>query len=140
MKLWFQQWDYLFYQWLEDMDYYAQEAWFSRFNFQRRWVYSVIPAIILFFMLFYVLILKLIAGKRKGENPDHELWVRFIRKMDKKGISISRISLKESEFALRNSPEKIDSHVMDTWKDLISHSFGPENLSRDELLKRIKKL
>ncbi len=37
IKLWFGQWDFHFYQWLEQVDYYGQEAWLTRVKFKREW-------------------------------------------------------------------------------------------------------
>src|SRR5690606_22539112 len=31
LRMWFGQWDFLFYQWLEDMDYHSQEAFLLKF-------------------------------------------------------------------------------------------------------------
>lgn len=139
LKLWFQQWDYVFYAWLEDMDYYAQEGWFEKINFKRRWVYSVLPAMILLFMLLYIfhLKMKLLSG---DSSPHHELWTLFIKRMKKKGVEISRHSVAQSSMNLQKEKEKLDSRVFETWEELVRFSFGSAGIAADVLRRKIKKL
>lgn len=139
MKLWFQQWDYVFYAWLEEMDYHAQEAWFHKINIKRRWVYSILPAMILIFMLLYMLHLKL-KESSGSTSPHQELWSLFIKRMKKKGVEISRHSLAESREAMEKQKGNLDSGVFEIWDELVSFSFGTANIAPQVLKRKIKRL
>jgi hypothetical protein len=135
IKLWFGQWDFLFYQWLEEIDYHSQEAWFARFQFKREWLFSVIPMILVAFMLFYTWYLAIRQVKDK-ESLYQELWSQFFKKMKKRGIHLSTLSLKASEEVLHKleNPE-----IMAVWNELVAGSFKAETFQKD-LKKKIKKL
>jgi hypothetical protein len=136
IKLWFGQWDFLFYQWLEQMDYYSQDAMLTRLKFKREWLFSVIPLIMVIFMVIYSWYL----AKKKVtdlETPYQELWRAFYKKMKKKGIRLSASSVRESEEILKNSS---DPKVLKVWEDLLSASFKNSEISIKEMKKKISQL
>lgn len=136
LKQWFAQWDFQFYQWLEDMDYYSQEAILSRFSIKREWLFSVIPLLMVIFMLAYSWYL----SQRKygdSESELHELWRRFQKKMQKRGLKLSLYSIGDSEERIRNSQNQ---EAIEVWEELMSGSFKGKLVSFTELRKRIKRL
>lgn len=139
LKMWFGQWDFLFYQWLEEMDYHTQEAWLSRLKFKRQWLFSLIPLIMVLFMALYMWFLKKRHDK-KELSPYQEVWNLFYKKLRKKGIFLSKISLGESELLLQEftGPEKDRLQII--WKELIAASFQQNKESLDEVRKKIRKL
>lgn len=136
MKLWFGQWDFMFYQWLEDMDYYSQDALLSRFNFKREWLFSVIPLLMVVFMLAYSWYL---ATRNNGaeDSEMHELWRIFHKKMLKKGLKLSLYSVEVSADLIRNqnNPE-----VSEVWDALISGSFKGQDINVKGLRQKIRRL
>jgi hypothetical protein len=135
LKLWFEQWDFHFYQWLEQMDYHTQEAWFSRFNFKREWLFSLLPLIMVSFMLLYYWYL----SRRKNqerESEHQEVWQSFYKKMNKRGLKLSTQSLTESQNLIMtfNNPE-----VIKVWHELVEGSFGGKGLPQN-IRKKIRKL
>lgn len=135
IKLWFEQWDFHFYQWLEQVDYHSQEAWFSHFNFRREWLFSLLPLIMVTFMLLYYWYL----SKKKNtesESEHQEIWQIFYKKMDERGLKLSSQSLIESQYRVMNSnnPEAIK-----VWHELVEGSFGGKPLPLD-IRKKIRKL
>lgn len=135
LKMWFGQWDFKFYQWLEQMDYHTQDAIFAKFKFKREWLFSIIPFIMLTFMLFYMWYLS--TRKRLDETSLHqELWEMFYRKLEKRKIPVSRVSFIETENELK---KQSDSKILEIWNDLTKASFGSSTLSPD-LKKKIKSL
>ncbi|MCM2348858.1 MAG: DUF3488 and transglutaminase-like domain-containing protein [Bacteriovoracaceae bacterium] len=139
LKMWFGQWDFLFYQWLEEMDYHTQESWLSRLKFKRQWLFSIIPLILVIFMGMYMWFLKKHYDK-KEISPYQEVWNLFYKKLQKRGISLSKNSLGESELVWHEltGPEK--ERLQMIWKELIAVSFQKNEESLDEIRKKIRKL
>jgi hypothetical protein len=136
LKLWFRQWDFLFYQWLEDMDYHSQSAWLKRLNIRREWLFSIIPASMVIFMLFYMWFLSF-KNRRKKDSIHQELWQLFYQKMSKKGLILSSISLEvSSELIFKLN----DQNIVHVWEKLVALSFKDETISTDDLRKIIKKI
>lgn len=135
MKLWFEQWDFHFYQWLEQMDYHTQDAWFSRFNFKREWLFSLLPMIMVLFMLLYYWYL----SRKKNLDPESELqeiWQSFYKKMRKRGLILSAQSLIDSEELVKGSQ---NLEALKVWNELVAGSFAGKSLPRD-IRKKIRKL
>jgi protein-glutamine gamma-glutamyltransferase len=135
LKLWFGQWDFHFYQWLEQMDYHTQQAWLSHFKIKRQWLFSIIPVVLIVFMLLYYWYLS--RHKQLVNKSMHQsLWRLFFKKMQKRGINLSPLSVSTSHELIF---EHNDPKVISVWNDLISCSFKNEALPKD-IQKRIKKL
>ena len=122
-------------QWLEEMDYHAQEAWLSRLKIKRQWLFTVIPVILIFFMLLYSWYLASLKTKDK-ESQYHELWRSFIQKMKKRGIKLSIYSVKDSSRLIESLN---DTKIWGIWNDLLALSFQNKNVTKD-VKKRIKRL
>jgi hypothetical protein len=77
---------------------------------------------------------------KKELSPYQEVWNLFYKKLHKKGIFLSKISLGESEHLLQEltGPEKDRLQVI--WKELIAASFQQNKESLDEVRKKIRKL
>jgi hypothetical protein len=133
LKMWFGQWDFLFYQWLEQMDYHTQEAWFSRLNFKREWLFSVIPLIMVLFMLVYSWYLA--TRKTLDEESEYqELWRVFFKKMKKRGVHLSAKSVLNSESMMENIQ---DPKIQKAWNDLVGVSFKGQKIAIKEIKKTI---
>lgn len=136
LKLWFGQWDFKFYQWLEQMDYQTQDAIFKKFKFKREWLFSIIPLIMLVFMLIYMWYL---SSKKISSDRSfyHELWNLFYKKLEKKGISHSRTSFLATEMEIK---KQSDEKVKEVWKELSEVSFTTKEILPGPLKKKIKSL
>ena len=131
---WFSQWDFKFYQWLEEMDYYGQEALLEKVKLQKIWIYSLIPLIIALFMGFYMWHL---GFKKKQYGEIEKIWKMFQQKMLKRGIVLDLYSVNETEKALLLS----DPNIRDAWISLLELSFRPNpEQSMLELKRKIKNL
>lgn len=137
LKQWLAQWDFRFYQWLEQMDYQAQSKWLSKLKIKREWLFSIIPLILVLFMVLYTWYLSWKNGQRHLRSRQEELWDLFFRKAKNRDISLSRINLKDSYDHL-NLPENQDMN--DIFQDLMALSFKGNRISEDELEKKIKRL
>jgi hypothetical protein len=135
-KQWFAQWDFLFYQWLEEIDYNAQEAWFTRFKFRREYLFSLLPLSMIAFMLIYIWYLS--TRKEAEDCSQHqELWRLFLRKMYKKGIFLSRLSMESSRRMIEAANDPL---ILEVWNELMAASFQGKKFSEKELKRKIKKL
>lgn len=135
LRMWFGQWDFHFYRWLEEMDYYAQEAWFTRLNFKRAWVFTAIPLMMVAFMLMYMWYLS--NRLEKESSPHHELWNEFVRRMKKRGIILSLVNIEKESLLIHAQNDVVLSEI---WKDLIEVSFQGKDVKASELMKRIRRL
>ncbi|NCY26684.1 MAG: transglutaminase domain-containing protein, partial [Alphaproteobacteria bacterium] len=136
LKLWFNQWDFLFYQWLESMDYGAQEEWLTGLKIKRQWLFSLIPLMMVIFMAVYALYLNY-KNKKLQFSEYQNLWILFYKKMSKKGYELSPVSIETSHGIIQgiNEPE-----VLKIWLDLRALTFEGSHLPLRELKKRIKKI
>lgn len=135
LKLWFEQWDFHFYQWLEQMDYHTQDAWFSRFNFKRQYLFSLLPLMMVLFMLLYYWYLSR-KKKTDGEGEYQEVWQSFYKKMKKRGLILSPQSVTLSDSIVKTSNNQ---EAIKVWDELVAGSFQGKNLPKD-IRKRIRKL
>ncbi len=139
LRMWFGQWDFLFYQWLEEMDYHTQEALLSKFNIKRQWLFSIIPLLMVIFMGLYSWYLK-----RNVENihihPLQELWQLFYVKLEKRGLSLSRTSIEDSSKELELYQGREKDEIKSIWKELTELSFQKSSKSLNEIKKKIRKL
>lgn len=136
MRQWFQQWDFFFYNWLEQMDYYGQEAWLEKINFKREWLFSAIPLILVFFMLIYTWFLSR-KKSQDGKSEYQELWRIFFKRMKKKGFVLSEVNISSTGELIKNSP---DENLKLVWKELVSVSFEGQSKSIKDLKARIRKI
>ncbi len=137
LRQWFGQWDFLFYQWLEEMDYHAQETWLERLKFKRQWLFSLIPLVMVTFMLAYTWFLSR-RRRREERSPHLDLWRLLYKKIEKRGLVVSPVSLAASREALAASP---DAELRALWDDLVAASFREDPArSLRELEKRIRRL
>jgi hypothetical protein len=135
-RMWFEHLDFKFYQWLEKMNYEQQESILARFNFSRRWTLTIIPIILALFILGYLLFLHF-ASPSTPLWPHHELWTLFFKKMEKKGIFLSTVSLKECSHQIQQGDNKSAQEVLEL---LVRMTFGEESVSTTDIKKKIKKL
>lgn len=133
-KQWFAQWDYRFYIWLDEMDYYGQEAWFEKLNLKREWVFSLLPILLALFMGLYAWHL---SRKKVKASELEQLWVSFKQKMKKRGIDLELISLGQTTDSLSSQDQKIQ----EIYQELIQASFNSKIIMNlHELKKKIRAL
>lgn len=121
-SMWVNQWDFKFYQWLEEMDYYGQEAMLSRFKFKRRWLYTIAPLLIAFFLGLFIW-----QTRRREEilglSLHERVWKEFMEKVHAKGLILIPVSIEENEKRLSswNHPER--EKVSEIWSEMVNISF-----------------
>lgn len=135
-KMWFEHLDFKFYQWLEKMNYDHQESLLARFKLPRRWLLSLIPILLVIFMLGYLLFLHLSSPFGK-DQPYQELWKLYFKRMKKRGVSLSPVSLKECFFKVNQLNNQPAREVLEA---LVRMTFEDEKSAISELRKRIKRL
>lgn len=134
-RQWFSQWDFKFYQWLEQTDYFTQEAILERLNIKRQWFYFLAPILLAIFMGLYVWYLS--QKSRDAHLSEHQvLWKLFLEKLRNKGLDVPLTSIREAEEYLMNLEHKESEKILDLWRLLVRHSFEAQN--HPETLKAIK--
>jgi hypothetical protein len=136
LKLWFNQWDFLFYQWLETVDYQSQEEWLTSLKIKRQWLFTFIPFLVLMFMIIYSINLSL-KKIREEKNEHQDLWRSFLEKLNKRGIILSPVNITYSQEIINASKDPV---VLRIWNDLVALTFQDKIISAKELKKRIKKI
>jgi hypothetical protein len=137
-SLWLNQWDFKFYQWLEEMDYYGQEAMLSRFKFKRRWLYTLAPLMIAFFLGLFIWQTRR-REETLGMSLHERVWKEFVEKVHAKGLLLIPVSIEENEKRLSgwNHPER--EHVTMIWAEMIRLSFRDDG-DWGIIRKKIRKL
>jgi len=135
---WFAQWDFRFYQFIEEVDYYAQEAYLQRLNFRRQWLYLLAPILISLFLLFYLWQFNF-RLRKKNFSEEERIWILFFRKVSRLTNDFNKNSLNEMKLTLQllDDPKKNDLililHLLEV------HSFqGQGNLQ--EISLKLKKI
>ncbi|HXH73616.1 MAG TPA: transglutaminase domain-containing protein [Bacteriovoracaceae bacterium] len=125
LRLWFGQWDFQFYQWLEQVNYHGQEAVLSRFKFKREWFYTMAPLFLCLFFFFYAWQLK----KRKGASiPELEkIWTIFLKKLRARGVELPLTSIKSAQIYLERLDHPDQMQILELWKLLIECSYAAES-------------
>lgn len=126
---WFAQWDFRFYQWLEEMDYYGQAAFLDKLHFKREWIFSFIPIMLALFMGLYFWHL----SRKKAKISELEItWKSFQSKLKKRGIQLHFNSVAEGDELLKLQK----SDVRKVWDDLVNASFKSHNAETLKVLKK----
>jgi len=134
IQQWFAQWDFKFYQILEEMDFYGQEAFLDNIHFKREWIFSFIPLMLALFMGIYVWHL---SRKRAKFTELESSWKKFQEKLKKRGLYLPLHSIDEGEAILRLQ----DLEIRTIWKELVEASFQNHNrVSLNDLKKKIRDL
>jgi hypothetical protein len=134
LQQWFIQWDFKFNTWLDELDYYGQDALLERLKLKREWVMRMIPAVLIIFILLYGYFIS--REKRKISKSEY-LWQIFHEKMKKKGLHLSLFSIKEIDEKLEHEGPKVN----EVWNDLIRFSYSTRSIvPYSELKKKIQSL
>ncbi len=139
MRMWLGQWDFKFYQWLEEMDYQFQETWIQKMRLKRQWVYTIAVLTLVFFMLLYLWSLN--RKEKKFTSPHQELWNIFLDKIESRGLTLNPVSLEEARAQLKQIDHKDKDLLLRIWDKLVKFSFA--GIRKDEganLLSEIKRL
>lgn len=140
-RLWFNQWDFLFYRWLDQMDYYGQIQLLSKLNIQKKWLFFIIPAIIVTFAFCYFILLQLSSAKKKTKSDIEQAWEIFLRKLRSRGITAPPVSVRESSRMIQESQLPESKELQNIFDELTRLSFGKcENSVLSELMKRVRRL
>lgn len=138
LSLWLNQWDFKFYNWLENIDYQQQLLILKRFNIRREYLFSIITFAIVFF-LFLIILKQKIEQRKTGEIE--KLWTLFRKKMSFYDIDLSLSSMRDIEYELeRLTPEKQIKSKM-VLKDLIELTFAGDSAKKmNDICKKIKSI
>ena len=140
MKMWFSQWDFVFYQWLEEMDYQYQETWIRRFNLERTWVYGFAILSLAIFMGIYAWNLKR-SGRKQEFSIQQQLWHLYLEKLESKGLKLYPVSLDDTRAEILASQLQERDQFIKIWDKLVKLTFaGTHDKKTDMLLNEIKKL
>lgn len=130
LRQWFYQWDFKFFQWLDEMDYYGQQAWFEQLNLKREYLFSLLPILLALFMGLYAWHL---SRKKVKASEVEQLWLSLKSKMKKRGVSLELKSIHE----LKTEDQKIQK----IYSELVQISFDSKSeLDLQDLKKRIRGL
>jgi hypothetical protein len=139
-SMWINQWDFKFYQWLEEMDYYGQEAILSRFKFRRQWLYTLAP----FMIVLFVGLFMWQARRREetlGLKVHEKTWKEFMDKVQGMGLELLPVSVRENERQIENWDHPERENVGRVWNELVSLSFnGERDPDWKPIRKKIRKL
>jgi protein-glutamine gamma-glutamyltransferase len=139
LNQWFNQWDITFYKWLEDLDYQGQEELFTRFQFKRKWLYFVIPLLMLVFLaLYWPLVL---SGRKAARTEIEGLWHLFGQRLKKRGLDLNFCSIQGMEDQIKKSAIGDQDHVLELKKLLVLATFDNESvMTLNVLRKKIRKI
>ncbi len=138
-KQWFAQWDFKFYQWMEEMDYYGQEAFLSKLRLERKWFLTLAPLLIALFLSIYAWHVSRSRNRIPASSFD-EAWEVFRKRLMKKGIALEFISIHEidSHLLTIDHPEK--ESILEMWKMLVEASFKDDSQDLKQIIKKLKRL
>lgn len=136
-KLWFKQWDFKFYTFIDEMDYNGQTAWLYKLNLKRRWLFLFLPVVLFLFITGHNYYTKKNKFKSKADEVE-KLWKIFFDRTKKKGLSLDRYSLKDQEKAITEFEHQDKETILRVWRDLVQMSFA--NADASDLKNELRKL
>jgi hypothetical protein len=137
LRQWLNQWDFRFYQWLEEMDYYGQEAFLARWNLRRDWIFSIIPILLALFMSLYIWHL----NRRRSDHSELQtVWLELQLHLKRRGIRLEYTSIAETKKALLEYKGVDKTKLEELWDDLIQASFAESESDLQKLRRRIQEL
>lgn len=128
---WFEQWNFAFYQWLDEVDYFSQIAFLEKFKLKRSALFILSGALILLFVFISVKVFGRSLKKKKELIPS--LWEIFFEKLAGRGIKVTKNSL------LGLQREISDPELEGVLKDLVEVTYRNKTLPR-KLIKKINNL
>jgi hypothetical protein len=134
-KQWLGQWDFRFYQWLEEMDYYGQKALLSRLKLKKEWLFTAIPLVLACFMLVYTWHL----ARERRKHPRSEealLWKTFQVHLRRRGHILPLYNLKETRELLIKVEDPDKERMIQVLDKLVALSFEERTKTSTEELKR----
>lgn len=139
LSLWINQWDFKFYNWLEGLDYHQQMIILKRINLKREYLFSIIPFMIVLFILIMILRQKF---KQNKKDKIEKLWILFKSKSLNYGIELDFNSISEIQTQLSRLPKNADSiKIKEILDDLIKITFSEmHDIEIREIQKKIKSL
>lgn len=139
-RLWFNQWDFLFYRWLDEMDYYTQIHLLSQLNIKKSWLVFIIPGFILAFLFSYLAFLKHWRG-RKQKNDLELAWGLFLNKLHERGIHPQMVSINEVQSVMREHSFHEQEKFEKIFDDLVRESFAANEVTNvKDILKELRSL
>lgn len=138
-QMWFNQWDFKFYQWLEEMDYYGQDAILSRLKFKREWLYTFAPLLIAFFLGMFAWQTRR-REETLGLSVHERAWKEFLMKVESKGLQLVPVSVSENTERLSSWEHPEREKVTELWDVLVKSSFGGKESDWKIIRKKIRKL
>jgi len=123
---WVAQWDFRFYQWLEQIDHHGQQVFFKKINFKREWFYYLAPILLGLFAVLYAWSIQ----RKKSLAPISDVersWFTFLKLMRRQGLELPLHSLREADafFHALEHPEK--EKLWGLWKLLVKHTYEKEH-------------
>lgn len=131
VEQWFEQWNFAFYQWIDEVDYFSQIAFLERLNLKRNVLFFASAGVLFLF----VVVTLMMVGKKKKRNREilPVLWEVFFQKLQDRGLKFSRISVEETR-SLINDPI-----LLYLFEDLVDVTFKGKPLEK-KLIRKIKSL
>lgn len=126
---WFEQWNFAFYQWIDEVDYFSQLAFLNKLNLKRGVLFGLtLGAVILFTVLYTVLFAR---KRRQSLKGIEKLWSDFFTRTKTKSHSIDELRLK---FETENN--ELAQSVLN---ELVLISFNDQKISK-KLKRDIRRL
>jgi protein-glutamine gamma-glutamyltransferase len=139
LRKWFYQWDFRFYQWLEQVDYYGQESWLQKFNLKRFWLYVLVVLIPISFLFIYLW--ELSRSRRKLISIEQQLWIEFLERASARGLMLSGASLQVMRTDLGQWQNPRKEEFMHVFEKIVDVTFrSPGVIDTQALKKRLKGL
>jgi hypothetical protein len=130
-KQWLMQWDYRFYNFLEEMDYEGQRAFLEKYKIDKNLIFSLLPIMLVLFSLLYSVHL---LRKQKSKNLNEKLWHEFSRRLKVRGILVEFESIE----GIREVLQGKDPFIEEIFNDLIQDTYSSKRIL--DLKKKIRRL
>lgn len=135
-QLWFKQWDFRFYTFIDEMDYHGQAAWLYRLNLKRIWLYTFLPLAMALFMIGYFYFNQ--SRNRKPKKEIEELWQLFFKQTKKNGLVLAANSIHDQRLKIEQFKGPKQKEISSIWESLVKMSFG--EIETVKLKDKIKKI
>jgi protein-glutamine gamma-glutamyltransferase len=122
VQKWFNHWDFMFYQWLEQVDYHGQQAWLQKLKLKRGWLYLLIPLILLGFFIIYRWYIQ--RHVRVLLSPEQQLWNDFLNRAHLRGLALPEDSLASMRNSIHSSNHPLKQEFIQAFDQLVALSYA----------------
>lgn len=134
-KMLIQNWDFKFYQWIDQMDYQGQINLISKMGLNRKYLIPLAGLIILLWVMI-VFLGQLKIYKKRNHSDSQKLWKLFFTKVKARGEDLEGKSFESMSVIVKN----LNPEIQQAWSYLYDWTFKMKEIPVKKIKEMIKRI